>query len=85
MIDHWCKTCVSCQLNKPTACPPVQPTPLDVPDSPWKDISMDWVWDCLKVMKAMMQSLNVVDRFTKWAIVTLQEDTGRSPDGSHTV
>jgi hypothetical protein len=31
---------------------------------------MDWVRDCLKVMKAMMQSLNVVDRFTKWAIVT---------------
>lgn len=68
-VYEFCKTCMSCQLNKPTACPPVMAVPLEVPDSPWRHISMDWVTELPRSYEGHDAILNVVDRFTKWAIV----------------
>lgn len=68
-VYEFCKTCMSCQLNKPTACPPVMVTPLEVPTSPWQCISMDWVTELPRSFEGHDAILNVVDRFTKWAIV----------------
>jgi hypothetical protein len=67
-VKNYIACCEVCQRVKPTKQPNPAAHPLQVPDRPFEHITLDWVTgfpeagDCNAV-------LNVIDRFTKWAIV----------------
>ena len=68
-IKAYVRACPACQLYKPTA----QPTTAIVPSvplsRPFVEISLDWVSGLPTTSNGSNCVLNIIDRFSKWAIV----------------
>lgn len=61
--------CTKCQLNKPTVQPKPQLHPLPVPEGPFHTITLDWLKGFPKNKDGYDSVLNIVDKFSKWAII----------------
>ena len=58
--------CHSCQVNKPaTGAPPGLLQPLEIPDAPWSDVSMDWITDLPRTARGFTSILVFVCKLTK--------------------
>jgi RNase H-like domain found in reverse transcriptase/Reverse transcriptase (RNA-dependent DNA polymerase)/Integrase zinc binding domain/Integrase core domain/Retroviral aspartyl protease len=67
-VKTYIACCDVCQRIKPTKQPNPPAHPLPVPDRPFEHITLDWVTG-FPQSGSYNAVLNVVDRFTKWAIV----------------
>ncbi|XP_019432645.1 PREDICTED: uncharacterized protein LOC109339632, partial [Lupinus angustifolius] len=64
-VQNFCEKCITCKKSKSRIMPHGLYTPLTVPDSPWMDISMDFVLGLPKTKKGNDSVFVVVDRFSK--------------------
>jgi Integrase zinc binding domain/Integrase core domain len=67
-VVHYTSSCAICQRIKPTKQPTPHAHPLHVPSKPFEHITLDWVTG-FPESRRYNAVLNIVDRFTKWAIV----------------
>ncbi|TYK22485.1 F15O4.13 [Cucumis melo var. makuwa] len=66
-VNKVCKQCFKCKEAKSKTQPHGLYTPLDVPNEPWVDISMDFVLGLPKTRRHHDSIFVVVDRFSKMA------------------
>jgi hypothetical protein len=67
-IKSFVKACPQCQLYKPTPQPSTEIIPSPVLSRPFAEISLDWVSGLPRTPKKKDSVLNIIDRFSKWAI-----------------
>jgi hypothetical protein len=68
VVEHV-RCCPACQRNKPTAALPVEAHPLPVANRPFECITLDWLSGFPKNKHEHNSVLNIVCRFSKWAII----------------
>lgn len=68
-VKSFIQSCPHCQLYKPTAQPSTAIIPSTVLSRPFAEISLDWVSGLPTTQRKHNSVLNIVDRFSKWAIV----------------
>lgn len=68
MKDYVLK-CSQCQLNKPTVQPKPALHPLPVPAGPFHTVTLDWLKGFPRTSDGFDSVLNIVDKFSKWAII----------------
>jgi transposase InsO family protein len=61
--------CAVCQRVKPTRQPRPPLQPLQVPAKPFSQITLDWLGGFPANKEGNDSVLNIIDKFTKWAIV----------------
>ena len=66
-VNRICDKCVTCRLAKSKVQPHGLYTPLPIPETPWTDISMDFVLGLPKNKYGRDSIFVVVDRFSKMA------------------
>ncbi|XP_019435361.1 PREDICTED: uncharacterized protein LOC109341845, partial [Lupinus angustifolius] len=66
-VQLLCEKCITCKRAKSKAMPHGLYTPLPVPDSPWIDLSMDFVVALPRTKSGKDSIFVVVDRFSKMA------------------
>ena len=70
-VAQYVKHCQRCQRSKPrNAAAAGKPMPLDPPDGPWEDISIDFMTDLPTTQRGCDMLMVVVDRFSKMAHLT---------------
>jgi len=88
-VEKYIKECIQCQQNKSTRHAKygqIQFAP--VPDTPWKDVTMDFVIKLLKsrdlVTKDVFNSIMVIiDKLTKYAIMIPYKETYKADQLGH--
>ena len=68
-VQDSIRQCPTCQRTKITLQPQPDLHPLPVPDRPFSHITLDWLSGFPKNQHGYDALLNIIDRFTKWAIV----------------
>lgn len=68
-VKSFVKACPHCQLYKPTVQPTTEILPSLVQSRPFSEISLDWMSGLPKTVRKNDSVLNVIDRFSKWAII----------------
>ena len=68
-VKAYVQACPHCQLYKPTAQPVPMILPTPVMSRPFAEISLAWVTGLPATPRKHNSVLNIIDRFTKWAIV----------------
>ena len=68
-MKDFVRQCPKCQLNKPTVQPTPQIHPLPALTRPFQLITLDWLKGLPKNAQGHDSVLNIVDKFSKWAIV----------------
>ncbi|KAL4362115.1 hypothetical protein GQ457_04G020460 [Hibiscus cannabinus] len=66
-VDRFCERCVTCKKAKLKVSPQGVYLPLPIHDSPWTDISMDFVLGLPRTKTGRDSIFVVVDRFSKMA------------------
>nr|KYP34891.1 Transposon Ty3-I Gag-Pol polyprotein [Cajanus cajan] len=66
-VERFCSRCIACLQAKSKVMPHGIYTPLPVANSPWVDISMDFILGLPKTQRGMDSIFVVVDRFSKMA------------------
>ncbi|KAL4309020.1 hypothetical protein GQ457_01G019900 [Hibiscus cannabinus] len=66
-VERYCERCVTCRKAKSKVSPHGMYLPLPIPDSPWTDISMDFVLGLPRTRTGRDSIFVVVDRFSKMA------------------
>ncbi|KAL4378527.1 hypothetical protein GQ457_02G026490 [Hibiscus cannabinus] len=66
-VERFCEHCVTCKKAKSKVQPHGMYIPLPIPDSPWIDISMDFVLGLPRTRNGRDSIFVVVDRFSKIA------------------
>ncbi|KAL4348832.1 hypothetical protein GQ457_17G008640 [Hibiscus cannabinus] len=66
-VGRFCECCVTCKKAKSKVSPHGLYLPLPIPDSPWVDISMDFVLGLPRTKTGRDSVFVVVDRFSKMA------------------
>ncbi|KAL4340363.1 hypothetical protein GQ457_08G031850 [Hibiscus cannabinus] len=64
-VERYCERCVTCKKAKSKVQPHGMYLPLPIPDSPWTDISMDFVLGLPRTRNGRDSIFVVVDRFSK--------------------
>ena len=77
-VKAFVQACPHCQLYKPTAQPKPVIVPTPVISRPFAEISLDWVTGLPTTHLKHDSVLNIIDRFTKWAIVVPCDKTMKS-------
>jgi transposase InsO family protein len=67
-VKAFVQACPHCQLYKPTKQPVPVILPTPVISRPFAEISMDWVSALHTTVRKNNSALNIIDRFSKWAI-----------------
>jgi hypothetical protein len=69
-VQEYCKTCDSCQKNKSSRQKPFGLlSPLDVPDTRWETVTMDFIMDLPLTSAGHNALMVIVDKLTKYAIL----------------
>ncbi|KAL4323160.1 hypothetical protein GQ457_11G026100 [Hibiscus cannabinus] len=66
-VERFCERCVTCKKAKSKVSPHGLYLPLPIPDTPWTDISMDFVLGLPRTRTCRDSIFVVVDRFSKMA------------------
>ena len=66
-IERYCERCVTCKKAKSKVSPHGMYLPLPIPESPWTDISMDFILGLPRTRTGRDSIFVVVDRFSKMA------------------
>ncbi|KAL4348378.1 hypothetical protein GQ457_17G008670 [Hibiscus cannabinus] len=66
-VERYCERCVTCRKAKSKVSPHGMYLPLPIHDSPWTDISMDFVLGLSRTRTGRDSVFVVVDRFSKMA------------------
>nr|KYP54743.1 Retrotransposable element Tf2 [Cajanus cajan] len=64
-VERFCSKCIACLQAKSKVMPHGSCTPLPVANSPWVDISMDFILGLPKTQRGMDSIFVIVDRFSK--------------------
>jgi len=64
-VHKFCEQCIVCKHSKSRVMPHRLYSPLPVPESPWTDLSMDFVLDLPRTRNGKDSIFVVVDRFSK--------------------
>ena len=67
-VRAYVTQCPTCQRTKATKVQPPDLKPLASPVRPFQEITLDWVSGLPKDVNGNESMLNIVDRFSKWAI-----------------
>jgi RNase H-like domain found in reverse transcriptase/Integrase zinc binding domain/Integrase core domain len=78
-VQRYVRACPQCQRIKATVQPATPILPLQVPNRPFEEISLDWVSGLPRNSHGHDSVLNIVDRFSKWAIVIPCSKTMSTP------
>ena len=68
-VEAFVRACPVCQVCKPTQQPTPSIKPLPVPDKPFQHITLDWLSGFPENKAGNPGTLNIIDRFSKWAVV----------------
>jgi transposase InsO family protein len=68
-VGEYVRACPECQRTKSTLQPRPEIHPLPVPERPFERISLDWVTGFPQSSYGNNVVLNIIDRFSKWAII----------------
>lgn len=66
-IERYCERCVTCKKAKSKVSPHGMYLPLPIPESPWTDISMDFILGLPRTRTGRDSIFVVVDRVSKMA------------------
>ena len=66
-VQKFCERCIVCKKAKSKVMPHGLYTPLPIPDSPWIDLSMDFVLGLPRTSSGKDSIFFVLDRFSKMA------------------
>lgn len=68
-VHRYVLQCPTCQRVKPTRQPKPPLQPLEVPSRPFEQITLDWLSGFPANEQGHDSVLNIVDKFSKWAII----------------
>jgi hypothetical protein len=68
-IERYVAACPQCQRTETTRQPTPPLKPIAVPSRPFEVISLDWLSGFVCNTRGHDSTLNIVDKFSKWAIV----------------
>jgi hypothetical protein len=79
-VSDYVVACPTCQRNNPTPQPALKVHPLSVPSKPYQHTSLDWLSGFIADRDGNDSVLNIVDRFSKWAVVIPYSKQMSTPD-----
>ena len=69
-VQEYCRTCPSCQLNKPSQQKPIGLLqPLPIPGRPWESIGIDFITGLPLTSEGYSVLMTVVDRLSKFLVL----------------